>query len=257
VIQAKMNRHAGLIKSDDEIAIMRDAGRILGRVRERLVEKVSPGVSTLDIDNLARELVEASGSKPAFLGYRGYPGTVCASINEEVVHGIPSAKRRLAEGDLISIDIGLIRNGFYVDTATTVAVGKVTPEVDELIRVTRASLDIGIAAARSDKRLGDISSAIQTYVESEGLTVVREYTGHGIGRELHEDPKIPNFGPPGKGMRLRAGMVMALEPMVNLGTWSTEVLSDGWTVVTADRKPSAHFEHTIVVTANGPEILTA
>jgi len=226
-------------------------------VREELAEKVKPGVSTLDIDNLARERIERSGSTPAFLGYRGYPGTVCASINEEVVHGIPSAKRRLAEGDLISIDVGLIRNGFYADTAVTVAVGEVGPEIDELIRVTRTSLDVGIAAACSGRRLGDVSSAIQTYVESKGLAVVREYTGHGIGRELHEDPKIPNFGPPGKGMRLREGMVMALEPMVNLGTWGTEVLSDGWTVVTADRKPSAHFEHTIVVTANGPEILTA
>ncbi|MBN1868270.1 type I methionyl aminopeptidase [Candidatus Sumerlaeota bacterium] len=256
MIQVQPGRHAGLIKSDEEIEQMRVAGHELARVRERLSEMVHPGVSTWDLDRVARESIERIGAVPAFLGYHGYPATICSSINEEVVHGIPSKNRILADGDLISIDVGLVLGGFFSDTALTLPVGRVAPEVEHLIAVTRRALDVGIEAARAGRRLGDVSSAIQEYVEGENLSVVREYTGHGIGRQMHEEPKIPNFGEAGKGLRLRPGMVLALEPMVNLGVWNTEVMPDGWTVVTADRKPSAHFEHTISLTRDGVEILT-
>ncbi|HUT26214.1 MAG TPA: type I methionyl aminopeptidase [Sumerlaeia bacterium] len=253
----RKDRYAGLIKSAEEIERMRKAGRELAAIRRRMAEMVRPGVSTEELDRTAREMVEAMGATPAFLGYHGFPATICASINEEVVHGIPSRERHLREGDMISIDIGLIHYGFYADTALTVAVGHVGQEVERLIEATRRALDIGIEAARPGKRVGDVSAAIQECVEAENFSVVREYTGHGIGREMHEDPKIPNYGLRDKGLRLREGMALALEPMVNAGTWRTEILEDGWTVVTADRKPSAHFEHTIALTKNGAEILTA
>ncbi|NQU43295.1 type I methionyl aminopeptidase [bacterium] len=256
MIKAKPGQHAGLIKSREELDIMRDAGRKLARVREELAKAVGPGITTLDLDRQAREMIEDMGARPAFLGYRGYPATICASVNEEVVHGIPSAGRKLNEGDLISLDVGLIHEGFYSDTAITVAVGQVTPEIERLIGTTREALKAGIEAARAGNRLGDVSAAIQNQVESSGFSVVREYTGHGIGREMHEEPRIKNYGRPDSGLRLRAGMVLALEPMVNIGVWNTRVLDDEWTVVTADGKPSAHFEHTIAVTENGAEILT-
>ncbi len=256
MIKVKQNQHVGLIKSDEEIDAMRKAGRELAEVREKVVSMVRPGVSTLELDRAAREMIEGFGAKPAFLGYSGFPNTLCTSINEEIVHGIPSAKRRLKEGDLISVDMGLIHYGFYSDTAVTVPVGKVSPEIERLIDVTRQALEEGIKAVKPGKRVGDFSAAVQNFVESRELAVVREYTGHGIGRQLHEEPKIPNFGRPGTGLRLREGMVLALEPMVNLGSWKTEVLGDDWTVVTSDGKPSAHFEHTVALTNNGVEILT-
>lgn len=257
MIKVKHHQHADLIKSRDELEIMRRAGRELAQVRDKVASLIKPGVTTHELDEVARADIEKFGAKPAFLGYNGYPRTLCTSINEEIVHGIPDPGRRLKQGDLISIDIGLIHDGFYSDTAMTAAVGEVDPEIERLIEVTHKALEVGIEALRSGNRVGDVSNAIQTYVEGENLAVVREYTGHGIGRQLHEEPKVPNFGPPAKGLRLRPGMVIALEPMVNLGTWKTEVLKDGWTVVTADRKPSAHFEHTIALTQNGAEILTA
>jgi methionyl aminopeptidase len=256
MIKVKPGRREGLIKSKGELDVMRKAGRELAAIRDRIAGMVRPGLTTLELDMAARQMIESAGATPAFLNYRGYPKTICASINEEVVHGIPSSKRRLSEGDLISIDIGLVYHGFFSDTAITVPVGKVRPEISRLIEVTRECLDRAIQAAVVGNYLGDISSAVQTLAEGEGFSVVREYSGHGIGRELHEDPQIENYGTPGTGLRLRAGMVFALEPMLNLGVKETRVLGDGWTVVTADGKPSAHFEHTIALTPDGAEILT-
>jgi len=247
---------ADLVKSGEEVELMRKAGRELARIRRQLVSLVHPGISTLELDKVAQRMIESIGAKPAFLGYHGYPASICTSINEEVVHGIPSNKRYLRPGDIISIDTGLILNGFFSDTAITVAVGEVDPEVARLVAVTAKALELGIAALRPGRRIGDVSAAIERYVEGEGYSVVREYTGHGIGRQMHEEPKVPNFGEPGKGMRLKAGMVLALEPMVNRGTWKTQVQANGWTVITADRLPSAHFEHTVALSKDGAEILT-
>ena len=235
---------------------MRRAGHELALVRDKVAELVHPGISTAQLDKVAREMIESIGAKPAFLGYHGYPASICASINEEIVHGIPSRTRCLHEGDIVSLDLGLVHYGFVSDTAVTVPVGKISPELEKLITVTRRALEVGIEAAANAQRVGDISAAIEIFVLAQGLSVVREYTGHGIGRQMHEDPKIPNFGPAGKGMRLRPGMTLAIEPMVNLGVWKTEVMPDGWTVITADRKASAHFEHTIALTEEGAEILT-
>jgi methionyl aminopeptidase len=235
---------------------MRKAGHELAAIRDRTAGMVRPGVTTLELDTAVRRMIQRVDATPAFLNYRGYPGTICTSINEEVVHGIPSDKRRLNEGDLISIDIGLVYHGFYSDTAITVPVGNVRVEIARLIAVTRECLDRAIQAAVVGNRLGDISSAVQRLAEAEGFSVVRDYSGHGIGRELHEEPQIRNYGTPGTGMRLRAGMVFALEPMLNLGVKETKLQRDGWTVVTADGKPSAHFEHTIALTPEGAEILT-
>ena len=243
------------IKSPEEISRMRAAGRLLREIRERMVQLVRPGVSTLSIDHKVRQWIEENNARPAFLGLYGFPATICASINEEVVHGIPS-ERKLNEGDLISFDLGLMRDGFFVDTAVTVAVGEVDEESRKLMEVTSTALDIGIEQARPGVRLGDLGSAIQSYVEGQGFNVVRDYTGHGIGRQLHEDPKIPNFGQTGTGPRLMEGMVICLEPMVCVGTWKTRTLDDHWTVVTADGKRAAHFEHTVAVTASGPSVLT-
>ncbi|HNY26207.1 MAG TPA: type I methionyl aminopeptidase [Candidatus Sumerlaeota bacterium] len=260
MIRGGVDRLAGIIKSREEIELMRKAGRELAEVREALAAMVRPGITTLDLDQAAYAMIEELGAKPSFLGYgtgrRAYPATICASINEEIVHGIPSAKRRLHDGDLISIDVGLFHYGFHSDTAVTVAVGDASAEIHRLIEITRRSLEIGIEVCRPGARLGDVSNAIQSYVESFGLSVVREYTGHGIGREMHEEPRIPNYGPAGRGIRLREGMVLAIEPMVNLGDWRTQELDDEWTVITADHKPSAHFEHTVALTENGAEILT-
>jgi len=248
---------AGMVKSQEEIRQMRKAGGELALIRDALGQLVKPGVTTAELDEAAQEMIEAIGAKPAFLGYRGFSRSICTSVNEEVVHGIPSPDRTLKQGDVISIDVGLLHYGFVSDTAITVPVGEIDPEVSRLLAVTRRSLEIGIEAARPGQRLGDLGSAIQEYVEAEGFSVVTEYTGHGIGRQMHEEPKVPNFGKPGKGMRLRDGMVIALEPMVNMGQSATRELGDGWTVVTADGKPSAHFEHTIALSENGAEILTA
>lgn len=244
------------IKSADEIALMREAGRIVCEILDELEKAVAPGVTTWDLDALAEKLIYAKGAKPAFKGYLGFPSCLCASINEEVVHGIPSKKRKLAAGDLMKLDFGVVYRGFFGDSARTVPVGKVGQEALALVNVTRQSLQKGIAAAVPGNRIGDISHAIQSYVEAHGYSVVRSFTGHGIGRKLHEKPEVPNYGSPGSGMKLRPGMTIAIEPMVNLGTDEVGLLEDDWTAVTLDSKLSAHFEHTVLITDQGPEVLT-
>ncbi len=244
-----------IIKSDREIELMRLAGRIVGTVLERLRRSVSPGMTTADLDAIALAECQRWGGKPSFKGYSGFPANLCTSVNDEIVHGIPG-DRVLDEGDIISLDFGAIYKGFQGDAAITVGVGKIKPAAQKLMDVTRGSLMAGIKMARAGGRLGDVSSAIQEYAESRGYGVVREYTGHGIGRDMHEDPQIPNFGEPGTGPELKKGMVIALEPMLNIGDWRTRVGDDGWTVSTADGSLSAHFENTIAITADGPEVLT-
>jgi methionyl aminopeptidase len=244
------------LKTAAELKKMRDAGILLRHVFDELGKHVVPGASTAELDVIARQLVEKGGAKPAFLGYMGYPATLCTSVNEEVVHGIPSS-RRLVEGDIVSIDCGLVLNGFYADTATTYAVGQVNEDATRLLQATRESLERAIEQMYVGNRIGTVSAAVQQYVEERGFSVVRDYTGHGIGRAMHEPPQIPNFGEPDTGFRLRPGLVLAIEPMVNVGTFKTKTLNDGWTVVTADGALSAHFEHTIAVTEDGPLILTA
>ena len=244
-----------IIKSTEELAVMRQAGRIVGAVLEILSRQVKSGMKTKELDIIACREVKRLGAKPSFKGYRGFPATLCVSINDEIVHGIPG-ERVLHEGDIVSLDFGAIYNGFQGDTAITVAVGKVTPEAKRLIETTEGSLEAGIAAAHPGATLGDISTAIQNYAESRGYSVVREYTGHGIGREMHEEPQIPNFGLPGTGPVLKKGMTLALEPMVNTGNWHTRLGDDHWTVLTADGSLSAHFEHTIAITNAEPEVLT-
>ncbi len=243
-------------KSPQALDRMREAGRLLGRALRVCREMAKPGVSTLEIDREVETLITQAGARPAFKGYRGFPATICASINEEVVHGIPAAHRRLAEGDIVGLDLGAVVDGYYADAAITVPVGEVTPEVQRLVDVTRESLERGIAQARPGRRLGDISAAVQRHVEAAGFSVVRAFVGHGIGRQLHEDPQIPNFGEPGKGPILRPGMVLAIEPMVTMGHWGVRVLADRWTAVTEDGSWAAHFEHTVAVTDAGPEVLT-
>jgi len=238
---------------------MRDAGRIVAEVFDMLQSYLGPGVATGDLDRLAQELIEKRGAIPSFKGYRGFPAAICASVNEEVVHGIPNSDRRLRAGDIISIDVGTIYKGYHGDSAKTFAIGEVSDEARRLLEATEGGLYAGIEQARSGNRFGDISAAIQTYVEACGFSLVREYTGHGIGKKMHEPPQILHYvkaGDPVSGRRLRPGMTFALEPMVNVGTWKTDVLGDGWTVVTQDRKLSAHFEHTVAVGEHGPEILT-
>jgi methionyl aminopeptidase len=244
------------IKSPPEIARMREAGVLLRAVFNQIGPLVVPGVSTAELDQAARRLIEDGGARPAFLGYHGYPATLCTSVNEEVVHGIPS-RRRLVRSDIVSIDCGLILRGFYADSATTYPVGSISPEALQLLDVTRRSLAAGIEVMRPGTRLGTLSHAIQSQIEPHGFGIVREYTGHGIGRAMHEPPQVPNFGEPDTGIRLKAGMVIDIEPMVNIGTWKTVTLKDNWTVVSADRSLSAHFEHTIAVTDDGPLVLTA
>lgn len=242
-------------KSDKELTYMRDAGRIVALTHKELAKAVRPGVTTKELDNIAEGFIRKEGAVPAFKGYHGFPATICASINEEVVHGIPGV-RQLNDGDIISIDIGAIINGFFGDAAVTLPVGDVTEEAMGLLKVTEESLSIGIQQALEGNRLTDISHAIQSHVESHGMAVVKDYVGHGIGSSMHEEPQIPNFGRPGRGPRLKSGMTLAIEPMVNLGTWEVKTLEDNWTVVTQDRSLSAHFEHTIAITDKGPEILT-
>ena len=244
------------LKSAREIGLMRRGGHILHEVMERLRTSVKPGMSTLEIDVDVEEFIRARGAVPAFKGYRGFPATVCISINEEVVHGIPSAQRHVEEGDIVGLDLGCIVEGYYADCAFTLAVGDVPTRVQELLDVTRESLELGIRECRPGRRLSDVSHAIQSHVERHGFAVVRAFVGHGIGRALHEEPQVPNFGDPGRGPQLRAGMVLAIEPMVTMGSWEVRILDDGWTAVTKDGSLAAHFEHTIAVTESGPEVLT-
>jgi methionyl aminopeptidase len=244
-----------IIKNDKQILLMRRAGRITAEILEALAENIKPGIKTKELDSIAeRELVKRE-AKSSFKGYHGFPGNLCVSINDEVVHGIPD-EHTIQEGDIVSLDFGAVYNGWQGDSALTLGVGGIDPEVSRLIEVTREALVAGIGKARRKARLGDISAAIQSYVEDRGFFVVREYTGHGIGREMHEDPSIPNFGVPGTGPRLEKGMTLAIEPMVNAGGWRTKLASNGWTVLTRDGSLSAHFEHTILITQGEAEILT-
>jgi len=242
-------------KSPSEIEKMRAANALVADVLAELAAMVAPGVTTRDLDAVAEKLVREAGAEPAFKGYRGYPSTLCASVNEQVVHGIPSA-RPLGAGDIISLDMGVKLNGFYGDSAVTVPVGPVSDEAAKLLRVTREALEKGIAQVRVGGRVSDIGHAIQEHVEAAGFSVVREFVGHGIGAQLHEEPQIANYGEPGRGPRLAEGMVLAIEPMVNMGKPAVKVLRDGWTAVTRDGSLSAHFEHTVAVTKDGPLVLT-
>jgi methionyl aminopeptidase len=246
-----------IIKSDDEIAIMREAGSIVARTMQRLLAQVEPGVVVKDLDKTVRSEFEKHGVIPTFLGYAHppYPATVCVSVNEEIVHGIPG-KRVIKEGDLVSVDLGCTYRGFVADHAVSVVVGKGSAEARKLVDVTRRALEIGIENLRPGNRLGVIGQAIQEYVEGEGFNVIREYCGHGVGRAMHEEPQVPNYGPADKGPVLKKGMVIAIEPMVVVGDWHTKVLDDKWTVVTADGSLAAHFEHTIAVTDGDPVVLT-
>ncbi len=241
----------------DEMAAAREAGRIVRKVLNEVEAFVAPGVSTWQIDRLGRKIIAAEGALPSFLGFNGYPAALCVSVNSEVVHGIPRKDRILREGDLVSVDVGAFKNGFHGDAADTFPVGTVIPLALKLIDVTRRARDLGIAAAVSGGRLGDIGAAIQEEVERNGFSVVRELVGHGIGRKLHEKPQVPNYGTRGRGMRLPDGMLLAIEPMVNSGDAFVKTLSDGWTVTTEDGSLSAHAEHTVMIRANEPEVLTA
>lgn len=244
-----------VLKSERELAKMRQAGQITAEILQELAATVRPGIRTIDIDRRAEELVAKYGVVAAFKGYQGYPASVCVSVDSEVVHGIPG-ERVLEEGQIVSLDFGVIFDGYYGDSAVTVPVGQISPEATKLLDVTKTALEKGIAQAKPGQRLSDISHAVQEHVESQGFAVVREYVGHGIGREMHEAPPIPNFGLPNRGPRLKVGMTLAIEPMVNVSTWEVVSLSDGWTVVTKDGSLSAHFEHTVAVLEDGPEILT-
>jgi methionyl aminopeptidase len=244
------------IKSRDEIARIREACLIVHDILRELADAVVPGMTTAEIDRLAAARTRERGAEPAFLGYHGYPASICVSVNDEVVHGIPSPRRVLREGDVVGLDFGVVYHGWYGDSARTVPVGAVSDEAHRLLETTEAALGRAIAAARPDGRLGDLGGAVQAYVEARGFSVVRDFVGHGIGRRLHEMPQVPNYGKPGTGMRLRPGMVLALEPMVNAGAPDVETLDDGWTAVTVDGRLSAHFEHTVAITENGPVILT-
>ncbi len=243
------------LKSRQEIQIMKEAGKIVAEVHELLKQAIKPGITTKELDEMAEAYILGQGAIPAFKGYGGFPASICTSINHEVVHGIPGLKT-LENGDIISIDIGALYKGYYADSAKTHPVGSISQKAQQLIDVTRQSFYEGIKFAKEGYRLSDISHAIQTYVEAYGFSVVRNYVGHGIGTKMHEEPQIPNYGPPGKGVRLKAGMVLAIEPMINIGTYEVEVLKDEWTVVTLDGEYSAHYEHTLAITEGEPEILT-
>lgn len=242
-------------KSRSELQTMARAARLVIETLDLLEEAAVPGATTADLDKIARENIERAGARPAFLGYRGFPATLCASVNEEVVHGIPGT-RKLREGDIVGLDLGCILDGFFGDSARTVAVGPVSSEAQQLLDTTRDALLAGIDMCRPDKRVGDIGHAVQAHAETRGYSVVREFVGHGIGTSLHEEPQVPNYGPPGRRDRLVPGMCLAIEPMVNLGTPEVEVLEDGWTAVTKDRRLSAHFEFAVAVTPHGPWILS-
>jgi len=248
------------IKSERELALMRQAGKIVAEAKFHVMEAVKPGVTTGELDSIAEDVIRKMGAVPSFKGYAAggpipFTGTICASINEEIVHGIPGS-RKLNDGDIFSVDVGAIVKGFHGDSAFTVGVGDISDEAQRLIDATRKSLNFGIEQANSGARIGDIGNAVQQYAESQGYSVVRKYVGHGIGRALHEDPQVPNYGRPGRGVLIKKGMTLAIEPMLNIGTHETVQLDDGWTVVTADSELSAHFEDTIAITADGAEILT-
>ncbi len=243
------------LKSKSDLAMLRESGRILAEVIFELEKSVVPGITTAEIDRVAEELISRRKVVPAFKGYRGFPAVACVSVNEEIVHGIPGS-RMIKDGDNVSIDLGVNYRGYFSDAAVTVIAGTPLPDMARLVGVTRQALYEGIKAAMVGCRLGDVSHAIQKFVERNGFSVVREFVGHGIGRQLHEEPEVPNYGMPGRGPLLKEGMVLAIEPMVNMGTWRSEILDNGWTAVTGDRLPSAHFEHTVAVTDQGPEILT-
>ncbi|HZA24877.1 MAG TPA: type I methionyl aminopeptidase [Dehalococcoidia bacterium] len=244
------------IKSPQELEAMGRAGSIVGATITLLKRSVEPGMTTRDLDNIAYKQITSMGARPTFKGYRGFPASICTSVNEEIVHGIPG-NRVLKDSDIIKMDVGATIDGFIGDAAVSVAVGKVAQEAIDLMEATRRSLEEGIKAAQPGNRIGDIGAAVQTYAESRGYGVVREFVGHGVGRFLHEDPQVPNYGQPGKGQLLRPGMCIAIEPMLNIGDWHTRILDDQWTVVTADGSLSAHFEHTIAITEDGPKVLTA
>ncbi len=248
------------IKNSEGIRRMREACAVAATVLDQLKTQVSPGVTTYDLDQYARELIARHGATSACYGYqigsRRYPGYSCISVNEEVVHGIGSMKRILTDGDVVSLDIVVAYNGYIGDNATTVPVGAISPKIEELLRISREALDIGIAQAKVGNRIGDISNAIQTHVEAHGFSVIRDMVGHGVGTSMHEEPQIPNYGRKGQGPKIKPGMTLAIEPMVNLGGYRTKTLSDGWTIVAADGLPSAHFEHTVLTTEQGPEVLT-
>ncbi|HKB09936.1 MAG TPA: type I methionyl aminopeptidase [Vicinamibacterales bacterium] len=246
-----------ICRSAAELEKMRAAGRLVGEVITELTARVAPGVTTAALDDVAEELIRDGGAVPAFKGYHGYPATICASINEEVIHGIPSGRRLLKEGDVISIDVGASLDGYYGDSAVTLPVGPVSEQAATLLRVTEEALYKAIERVRVGGRISDIGHAVQQHIEAYGFSVVREFVGHGIGQRMHEEPQVPNYGEPGRGPRLTEGMVLAIEPMVNAGKAAVKVLADGWTAVTRDSSLSAHFEHTVAVTAEGPWILTA
>ncbi len=245
-----------VLKTGRELSLMREAGAISAGALKAAGEAVQPGVTTAEIDRIAYDYIKKRGAVPCFLNYNGFPATACISINDEVIHGIPSSKRVIREGDLVSIDLGATINGYCGDTAATFAAGKISPEAQRLSDTTRESLYEGIRAAVAGGRIGDIGAAVQRYCEARGFTVVRQFVGHGVGTKLHEDPSVPNYGTPGRGVRLLPGMTIAIEPMINQGVPEVKVLPDGWTVKTRDGKLSAHFEHTVAITADGPKILT-
>ena len=245
-----------ILKTPQEIELIAKASRVVALTIAFLRERVKPGVTTADLDRWAEDFIVREGARPAFKGYRGYPATLCTSVNEEVVHGIPSTQKRLEEGDIIGVDVGAVVEGYHGDAAVTLPVGQISEEAARLILVTEEALSAGLAQVSVGRRLSDVSHAIQAVAEREGYSVVTDFVGHGIGRNLHEDPQVPNFGKPGEGPRLKEGLVLAIEPMVNIGGSEVEVLADRWTVVTRDRKLSAHFEHTIALTAEGPKVLT-
>jgi methionyl aminopeptidase len=245
-----------MIKTPQEIAKMRRSGEVLQKVHQAVREAVVPGATTMDMEKVAARTIAELGAQPAFKGYNGYPCCLCTSVNDEVIHGIPSAKKVLAEGDIVSVDCGVILDGFYSDAAVTIPVGRLAPAARKLLDVTQQSLEAAIQEVQIGATIGDVGAAVQEAVEANGFSVVRDFVGHGIGKSLHEDPQIPNYGTRGKGPKLRAGMVLAIEPMVNAGVAEVKVLEDGWTAVTLDGAWSAHFEHTVAVTENGPVILT-
>ena len=249
------NKNEIQLKTKEEFAIMRKAGRVVALCLEEIKNQIKPGMTTKDLDKIAFSVMETEKAKPSFLGYHGYPAVICVSVNEEVVHGIPGLKK-LKNGDTVSVDIGAVINGYYGDAAITIPVGEIQTEVQRLLDVTEQSLYKGIERAIINNRLSDISHAVQQHAESFGYGVVRDYVGHGIGRNMHEDPQVPNYGQPGRGPRLKPGMTLAIEPMINMGTHEVTTLDDGWTVITSDGKRSAHFEHTIAITHDGPEIMT-
>lgn len=255
-VKSLKNNNRIELKTQSEIQILKEAGQKAAKILKLLSESLKPGISTKQLDDIAVEEMKSQNVKPAFLGYRGFPASTCISINEELVHGIPKQGRIIKEGDIVSIDLGVIHKGFYGDVAATFPVGAIPEQTKKLLDVTKNSLDKAIAQIKAGKRLGDVSHAIQEYVESNGFSVVRDYVGHGIGRRMHEDPAVPNFGMPNTGVRLEKGLVIAIEPMVNIGDFNVKTLKDNWTVVTVDKELCAHFEHMIAITENGNEILT-